>query len=56
MKNKIKIAQVFKAKRKRRKNLARLSIEEKLKILVQLQKMAFPLLSARGLKLKPWVF
>jgi len=45
---------LFQAKQKRRRELAKLSIEEKVKILVKLQQIASPILLARGLKKKPW--
>lgn len=48
------IEAIFQAKRQRRRDLARLPIEEKVKILLQLQKIAIPILSARGLKRKLW--
>ena len=35
-------------------DLAKRPIEEKVKILVQLQKMAIPILSARDIKHKAW--
>jgi hypothetical protein len=54
-KDKKKVAEFFRAKRQRRQKLASLPIEEKVKILVQLQKMAAPILVARGLKKKAWV-
>jgi len=46
---------LFKAKERRRRELAQLPIEEKIKILLQLQKMASPILSARGIKRTPWL-
>ena len=49
------VEEFFQAKRERRQNLAKLPIEKKVKILVQLQKMAIPILIARGLKKKAWV-
>ncbi|MBI5299870.1 MAG: hypothetical protein HY877_06220 [Deltaproteobacteria bacterium] len=52
--NKKTIQNIFQAKKQRRRELANLPIEEKVKILVQLQKIAIPILSARGLKKKSW--
>jgi hypothetical protein len=52
--NKKTIDTIFEAKQKRREYLAKLPIEEKIKILVELQKMAVPILKARGLKRNPW--
>ncbi|MFH0800137.1 MAG: hypothetical protein V2A66_08165 [Pseudomonadota bacterium] len=45
---------IFQAKIQRRQDLAQLPVEEKVRILVQLQKIASPILSARGLKREPW--
>lgn len=42
------IEKIFKAKAARRKALARLPIEEKVKILIELQNMAAPLLRVRS--------
>lgn len=53
-KNNKTVEKIFQAKRERRKKLARLSIEEKVKILVQMQKLALPILLERGLKKKAW--
>ena len=50
-----RIEQTFKAKKERRKELARLPVEEKFKILLQLQKIASPILRARGIEKKPWI-
>ncbi len=52
--SKKKIKRIFDAKKQKRQNLARLPIEEKVKILIQLQKIAAPILAARGVKRKPW--
>ena len=52
--NRKSVETIFRAKKQRRKDLAKLSIEEKVKILVQLQKIAAPIYLARGLKKKPW--
>jgi hypothetical protein len=48
------IENIFEAKAARRRTLARLPIEEKVKILVQLQRMAAPLLRARGRDVRIW--
>lgn len=53
-KDKKTIDGIFQAKRKRRRELAALPVEEKVKILVKLQKIAIPILLARGLKRKHW--
>jgi len=45
---------IFLAKKERRIELAKLPIEEKIKILVQLQKIASVVLLTRGLKRQPW--
>ena len=45
---------LFDAKKARRKELAHLSIEEKIHILVQLQKIASPVYHARGIDKQPW--
>ncbi|MBI2092237.1 MAG: hypothetical protein HYT75_04500 [Deltaproteobacteria bacterium] len=52
--NKRHIERLFSAKRQRRMDLAGLSIEEKVKILVHLQQIASLILKARGLKREPW--
>ena len=44
----------IKYKNKRREDLSKLSYEEKIKILLKLQKITAPLLQARGIKVKPW--
>lgn len=48
------IQKIFQAKQERRRHLAKLPIEEKIKILVQLQKIAAPILATRGIKKQPW--
>lgn len=53
-KNTKKIEDFFSAKKKRRKELANLPIEEKVKILIQLQQIASTIYSKRGLKKTPW--
>lgn len=52
--NKRKIEKIFLEKRQRRMRLARLPIEEKIKILVKLQQIALPILAARGLERAVW--
>ncbi|MCB1214764.1 MAG: hypothetical protein KDK66_04735 [Deltaproteobacteria bacterium] len=49
-----KIEDLFKAKEARRKELAKLPIEEKVRILVKLQKLAIPILKSRGIKKEAW--
>lgn len=53
-KNERKIEDFFKAKYLRRKRLAALSIEKKIKILVELQTIASAVYSTRNLKKQPW--
>lgn len=53
-KPKEQLKRIFEAKEKRRRDLASLPIEEKIKILVQLQKIASPILAIRGVKKNPW--
>ncbi len=48
------VQDLFQAKKERRQELSKLPIEEKVKILVLLQKMASPIFTARGLKRIPW--
>lgn len=45
---------IFEAKRERRRELAKLPVPEKVRILVELQKIASPILLARGIHKKPW--
>lgn len=52
--NEKKIEDFFLAKRKRRQELAGLPIEEKVRILVQLQNIASAVYASRGIKKKPW--
>ena len=54
MDNNVEIARIFAAKEARRKRLARLPFAEKVKAVVQLQKMAAPLLRQRGRKVRVW--
>jgi hypothetical protein len=46
--------EVIQIKKKRRKELSQLPIEQKVKILLDLQMMASPILSQRGIQRKPW--
>ena len=48
------VEKIFKAKKERRKALAHLPIEKKFRILLQLQKIASPILKSRGLGKAPW--
>jgi hypothetical protein len=48
------IKKLILAKEVRRRDLARLPYPEKVKIVVELQKMAAPLLQARGQQVHPW--
>jgi len=48
------IEDIFTEKRERRQKLANLPIEEKIKILIELQKIASQIYSIRGIKKKPW--
>jgi hypothetical protein len=41
-------------KAERRKMLAALPFEEKIRIVVQMQQMFAPILQARGIQVKPW--
>lgn len=50
----IVLARLLHAKEERRKELARLPIEEKVKIVVRMQHMAAPLLRQRGKDVHPW--
>jgi hypothetical protein len=49
------IEKLILAKEVRRRDLARLPYPEKIKIVVELQKMAAPLLQAQGRKVQPWI-
>jgi len=51
---KVTLNKLFEAKKRRRKDLAQLPIEEKIKILLKLQDMAIPILHKRGIYKKPW--
>jgi len=48
------IARIIAAKEQRRRELAALSFPEKVRVVVQLQKMAAPVLRARGLPARVW--
>ena len=48
------IARLFAAKEARRQRLARLPFAEKVKLVVQLQRMAAPLLRQRGKHVRVW--
>jgi hypothetical protein len=50
------IARLFAAKEARRQRLARLPFAEKVKLVVQLQKMAAPLLRQRGRRVRVWTW
>ncbi len=49
------IADLFEAKEARRRRLAGLPIEEKVLIVIELQKIAAPVLQSRGIKTRVWV-
>jgi len=46
--------QAFRSKEARRAQLAKLPFEEKVRIVVELQKIQAPILRARGIKVKVW--
>jgi hypothetical protein len=48
------IARLIEAKERRRRELVALPFPEKVRIVLQLQKMAAPILRARGLPVKVW--
>ena len=48
------IARLFAAKEKRRRKLAALPFAEKVRIVVQMQKMVEPILRARGRPVRVW--
>jgi hypothetical protein len=48
------VAKIFAAKEQRRQTLARLPFPEKVRAVVQLQKMAAVILHSRGKSVKPW--
>lgn len=48
------IAQLFAAKAERRRQLAALPYPEKVRIVVQMQKLAAPIYRARGKQVKVW--
>lgn len=49
------IQRLFDAKDARRRDLARLPFPEKVRIVVELQKMAAPVFRARGRNVREWV-
>ncbi|MDZ4859459.1 MAG: hypothetical protein SGI88_10810 [Candidatus Hydrogenedentes bacterium] len=48
------VTKLFEAKEKRRRELAALPYHEKVRIVVELQKMAAPILRARGINVRVW--
>jgi hypothetical protein len=48
------IEQLFRAKERRRARLAAMPFPEKVRAVVQMQKMAAPLLRGRGLQVRIW--
>jgi hypothetical protein len=48
------VAKLFAAKEARRRKLARLPFPEKVRVVVQLQEMAAPVLRARGRTVRVW--
>lgn len=48
------IEQLFRAKERRRARLAAMPFHEKVRAVVQMQKMAAPLLRGRGLQVRIW--
>jgi len=48
------LQRLFDAKQLRRRDLARLPFPEKVRIVIQLQKMAAPLFRARGKNVRVW--
>ena len=48
------VARIFAAKEQRRQDLARLPFPEKVRAVIQLQKMAATILRARGKHVRPW--
>ena len=49
------LEKLWRGKHERRRSLARLPIEEKLQILIDLQRLAYPILARRHKnQLKPW--
>jgi len=49
------IGRLIAAKEQRRQNLAALSFPEKVRVVVQLQKMVAPILRARGRPVRVWM-
>lgn len=52
--NNERVQRIFQGKKDRRRELAKLPMPEKIRILIELQKLASPLLQARGSDKKPW--
>ena len=50
----VEIDRIFAAKEQRRQALARLPFPEKVRAVIELQKMAAVILRARGKSVKPW--
>lgn len=48
------LARIFAAKERRRRDLARLPFQEKVRAVIQLQEMAATILRARGKMVRPW--
>ena len=48
------LQRLFDAKETRRRKLAQLPFPEKVRIILQLQRMAAPLFRARGIKVRVW--
>lgn len=48
------VANLFAAKEARRRRLAALPFPQKIRMLMQLQRMAAPILRARGRDVRPW--
>jgi len=48
------VARIFAAKEQRRRDLARLPFPEKVRAVIQLQKMAATILRTRGKIVRPW--
>jgi hypothetical protein len=50
------LKQILAGKERRREELARLPIEEKIRVVIRLQEMAAPILRARGKPIRCWKF
>lgn len=48
------VTRIFAAKEKRRQDLARLALPDKVRAIIQLQEMATSILRAQGKIVKPW--